>query len=168
LNKKVVVLLVVSVVIAIIDQWSKYVIDTRFALGEVVPVIKGFFNLTYVRNSGAAFGFGGAFNDWIRIGLFKIIPVVAIIWLTVLLITKKEDNFLIKTSYSLIIGGAIGNIIDRIRLDYVVDMFDFYYGKSHFATFNVADAAISVAAGLLIIDYFQNYIHERKSKQVTE
>jgi signal peptidase II len=151
--KKWFLVIIVPLAIIIIDQWSKYMVDTRFYVGESVPVIKGFFNLTYVRNSGAAFGFGGEYSNWFRYTMFRALPVGACIWLAWMLI-KTKSPLLLNIAYSLILGGAIGNLIDRFRLDYVVDMFDFYYGKNHFATFNVADSAITVAAGLVIIDFF--------------
>jgi signal peptidase II len=152
--KKLVVLIVLAVLIVIVDQWSKIYVAGNFYIGESIPVIDGFFNLTYVRNSGAAFGFGGSFDNWIRYTIFRALPVVACIWLLYLMVKSYKDELLLSLSYSLILGGAVGNLIDRFRLDFVIDFFDFYTGKSHFATFNVADAAISVAAGLLIIDYF--------------
>jgi signal peptidase II len=128
-NKKNILLLSLSLLIILIDQYSKHLIDSRFNLGEIYPVVDGLFNLL-------AFSY---------------------------IMIKKDENNLIKVSYALIIGGAIGNIIDRVRLDYVVDMFDFYYERSHFATFNVADAAISVAAGLIIIDFFMNSFKKKNS-----
>jgi signal peptidase II len=161
-NKKNILLLSLSLLIILIDQYSKHLIDSRFNLGEIYPVVDGLFNLTYVRNSGIAFGMGQGYPDWIRILFFKIIPIVAVLAFSYIMI-KKDENNLIKVSYALIIGGAIGNIIDRVRLDYVVDMFDFYYERSHFATFNVADAAISVAAGLIIIDFFMNSFKKKNS-----
>lgn len=145
----------IVVVIILIDQWSKSIIHNNFYLGESIQVLDGFFNLTYVRNSGAAFGFGGDFHDHFRYGLFLFLPVVACVWIFYLIIKESKISMtLMGIIYSLILGGAIGNLIDRFSLNYVVDMFDFYYGDSHFATFNVADAAISVAAILLFIDYF--------------
>lgn len=151
--KRLVLMLLLVVLIIVVDQWSKYEVSSNFRVGESVAVIDGFFNLTYVRNSGAAFGFGNAFHDWWRYTLFLALPVIACIWLIYLLVKTIAGPMIMSFAYALILGGAIGNLIDRFRLDYVVDFFDFYVGKSHFATFNVADAAISVAAGLLIIDY---------------
>lgn len=154
-------MILIIVTIVIIDQWSKYVVHNSFYLGESVTVIDGFFNLTYVRNSGAAFGFGGAFHDVIRYALFLALPVIACVWLSVLLYkSTKESLNILSWAYALILGGAIGNLIDRFTLDFVVDMFDFYHGSYHFATFNVADASISVAAGLLIIDFL--FIQNKK------
>jgi signal peptidase II len=163
--KKLVILITLAILIIVIDQWSKIYVAGNFYIGESVPVIKGLFNFTYVRNSGAAFGFGGAFDNWIRYSIFRALPVVACVWLVYLMVKSYKDELLLSLSYSLILGGAIGNLIDRFRLDFVIDFFDFYYGKSHFATFNVADAAISVAAGLLIIDFF---IQKKKEKETIE
>jgi len=142
------------VFLVVLDQWSKHAVASSFYRGESVTVIKGFFNLTYVHNSGAAFGFGGGYHDALRFLLFKALPVLACIWLLVLMVKSLKGPLMMTWAYTLILGGAIGNLIDRFRLDYVVDFFDFYYGTSHFATFNVADSAISVAAGLLIFDFF--------------
>lgn len=153
--KKIILIVVIPLAIILLDQWVKYLVDTKFYVGESLPVIKGFFNLTYVRNSGAAFGFGGQYSNIFRYTMFRALPVGACIWLGWMLI-KVKSPLLLNIAYSLILGGAIGNLIDRFRLDYVVDMFDFYYGKNHFATFNIADSAISVAAGLVIIDFFIN------------
>lgn len=161
-NKKLWIFLVSIFVIIIVDQWSKIYVANHFFVGESVKVIDGFFNFTYVRNSGAAFGFGGAFSNWIRYTIFRALPVIACLWLAVLLFKSYKKDTLLSSAYALILGGAIGNLIDRFRLDYVIDFFDFYYGRNHFATFNVADSAITVAAGLLIIDYF---IQLKKSKQ---
>lgn len=163
--KKLIILIIITVLIIIVDQWSKIHVANNFFVGESVKVIDGFFNFTYVRNSGAAFGFGGAFDNWIRYSIFRALPVVACIWLGVLLVKSYKTQYLLSLAYALILGGAIGNLIDRFRLDYVIDFFDFYYGKNHFATFNVADSAISIAAGLLVIDYFIIHIKTKKEKE---
>ena len=111
----------------------------------------------------AAFGFGGAFHDWIRYALFLALPVIACVWLSVLLVKSIDGPKIMSWAYALILGGAIGNLIDRFRLDFVVDFFDFYIGDYHFATFNVADSAITIAAGLIIIDFF---LHKKTSEEV--
>lgn len=152
--KKLALFILLIIVIVVVDQASKIYVFENFHLGESVPVIDGFFNLTYVRNPGAAFGFGGTFHNWIRYTLFLALPVVACFWLAVLLVKSMVGPKIMSYAYALILGGAIGNLIDRFRLDFVVDFFDFYIGKHHFATFNVADSAISIAAGLIILDFF--------------
>ena len=148
-------ILLTPILIVLVDQWSKYMIDTHWQLGESYIVLDGLFNLTYVRNSGAAFSFGGNFPDSMRFLLFKVLPVFACMYLIWELLKGKINNIL-QYAYAFILGGAIGNLIDRIRLDYVVDMFDFYHGKSHFATFNVADSFITIAAFILVFDMIQN------------
>lgn len=160
--KKWFIYLAIIITIIIVDQISKIYVAQNFSLGESVTVIDGFFNFTYVRNPGAAFGFGGEFNNWLRYSLFLALPVGACFWLLYLLGKSFKGPQIMSWAYALILGGAIGNLIDRFRLDYVVDFFDFYYQNSHFATFNVADSAITLAAGLVILDYF---ITEREKKK---
>ncbi len=162
--KKISLFLLLILVIVVVDQASKIYVFNHFYLGESVPVIDGFFNLTYVKNPGAAFGFGGSFSNWIRYTLFLALPVVACIWLAYLLFKSVTGPLIMTYAYALILGGAIGNLIDRFRLDYVVDFFDFYIGKHHFATFNVADSAISIAAGLIILDFF---LQKKRDNQVS-
>lgn len=158
--KKVFLIIILPLIIVIVDQWSKYLIDSKFYVGESIPIIKGLFNFTSVRNPGAAFGFGGEFSNFFRYTMFRALPVVACFWIA-WIIAKTKSSDLLNIAYSLILGGAIGNLIDRFRLDYVIDFFDFYYGKNHFATFNVADSMISIAAFLVIIDFI---IEKRKEK----
>lgn len=151
--KKFVGLIILIVGIIVSDQLTKHGIRANFDLGETVTVIKGFFNITYVRNPGAAFGMLGRAHDYIRYFLFLFIPVVACFWLAVLMWKSKKSNFLLSTAYALILAGAIGNLIDRFTLNYVVDFIDFHYSGSHFPAFNIADSSITVAAFLLIYDF---------------
>jgi len=157
-------LLIVAIILA--DQFSKGAIQQSFKLGELYEVIPGFFNLTYVRNAGVAFGMGSSFSDVIRLILFKIVPVLACFWFVYLIWDTRRKSFMLCLSYSMIFAGAVGNIIDRISMDYVVDMFDFYYGTYHFATFNVADASISVAAGIFILDYILEERNKKKEEKL--
>jgi signal peptidase II len=121
-------------------------------LGESIPVIPNLFNLTYVRNPGAAFGMLAYAPDYIRTPLFFALPVLACFWLAYLIWTNRNKNLLHCLSYSLIFAGAVGNLIDRFTMNYVVDFFDFFWGPHHFAAFNIADSAISIAAMILIVD----------------
>jgi signal peptidase II len=138
--------------IIILDQITKGLVQQKFFLGESVPVIDGFFHLTYVRNPGAAFGMFAYAPDYIRTPLFFALPVLACFWLLKLIWSTRNTNFLHCLAYSLIFSGATGNLIDRFSMNYVVDFFDFFWGTHHFAAFNIADSAISIAATLLIID----------------
>lgn len=144
-----------SVMIATIiisDQITKGLVQQKFFLGESIPVIPDFFHLTYVRNPGAAFGMLAYAPDYIRTPLFFALPVLACFWLLYLIWNTRNTNFLHCLAYSLIFAGAVGNLIDRFTMNYVVDFFDFFWGTHHFAAFNIADSAISIAATLLIVD----------------
>ncbi len=146
----------------IIDQLSKGAVQSSFYLGESIPVIDGFFNLTYVRNTGAAFGFGAESHPLLRKFLFLLIPTIFTGVIFYMLIKSLKGVWYMSVAYMLILSGAIGNLIDRFSLGYVVDFFDFYLGESHFATFNVADSCITVAAFILIYDMLIQKINERK------
>lgn len=163
--KKLIWFFLCIIFIVFVDQVTKIYVFNHFYLGESVKVIDGFFNLTYVQNRGAAFGFGGGFHNWFRYALFLFIPVLACFWLSYTLIKSINGPRIMTWAYTLILGGAIGNLIDRFRLDFVVDFFDFYVGKHHFATFNVADSAISLAAILIVVDYL---LSRKNEEQKTE
>ena len=151
--------------IIIIDQITKAIIQQKFMLGESLPIIKGFFSFTYVKNPGAAFGMLASSPDYIRTPLFFALPVVACVWLIYLIWTTRNSNFLQCLAYSLIFAGAAGNLIDRFSMNYVVDFLDFYWGTEHFPAFNVADSVITIAATLLIIDFI--FLQKKKEASVT-
>ncbi|MDB5803180.1 MAG: lipoprotein signal peptidase [Betaproteobacteria bacterium] len=135
------------------DQLSKAAITAHFAYGESVPVIPGFFNLVLVYNPGAAFSFLSGESGWQRwffIGI-TIAAVALIMWM----IHRHRSDKLFCWGLTLILGGAVGNLVDRIRLGHVIDFLDFVFGNWHFWAFNVADSAITVGAALLILDSFR-------------
>ncbi len=140
------------VTIVLLDQFSKVYIQSQMYVGESHGVISGLFNITYVRNPGAAFGLLAQAPDIIRKPLFLLLPLLASFWLMYLIWTSRKQHVLISTIYSLILAGAIGNLIDRFYLGYVVDFLDFYIGSSHFPAFNVADSSITVGGILLVVD----------------
>jgi signal peptidase II len=136
------------------DQFTKGYIEQNYYLGESIPVIKDLFNFTYIRNTGVAFGIGADATElWRRI-LFLLLPVLACFYLVYLIWVSRKKTTYLGVAYSLILAGAIGNLIDRFSLGYVVDFLDFFWGRSHFPAFNVADSCITVAAGILILDSF--------------
>jgi signal peptidase II len=139
--------------IIVLDQVTKALVQQKFFLGESVMLIKGFFSFTYVKNPGAAFGMLANSPDYIRTPLFFALPVIACGWLMYLVWSTRNTNFLHCLSYSLIFAGAVGNLIDRFSMNYVVDFIDFYWGKNHFPAFNIADSVITIAATLLIFDF---------------
>jgi len=156
--------LLVSVVVIVLDQVTKITILNTFTLGEDLNVLP-IFDLTYVRNYGAAFSFLSDAGGWQR-HFFTIIALVIstllIYWISK---TPKEQKLLL-WSYSLILGGAIGNVADRIMYGYVVDFLHFYHNGWHFPAFNVADIAISIGAALLLLEAFLEYRQEKKQSEV--
>lgn len=148
--------LLVSVVVIVLDQLSKAAISSHFANGESMAVTS-FFNLVLAHNFGAAFSFlddAGGLQRW----LFSAIAIVASVWI-IWLLRKHQSQLLFSFALSFILGGALGNLIDRIAYGYVVDFLDFYWGNYHFAAFNLADSAITCGAGLLIWDSFTGKEH---------
>jgi len=141
----------------IIDQLSKGAIQSSLYYGQTIPVIDGFFSIAYVKNTGAAFGFMAGSHENIRLVLFLALPVIFCGWIFYLMIKTLKGPFYISLAYALIIAGATGNLIDRFSLGYVVDFLLFYWKTeaNDFPAFNVADSCITIAAGLLIIDFFQ-------------
>ena len=156
--KRVFYISLIGAIIILVDQFTKGVVQDSFYLGESKTIIEGLFNLTYVKNKGAAFGMGASAPDWLRAILFLYLPVAACFYLLYLVwVSRNQKNWIPCWAYGLIFAGAVGNLIDRFMLDYVVDFLDFYIKDSHFPAFNVADSAISIAAGLLILDLILDY-----------
>ena len=128
------------VVVLIIDLGSKFLILQNFALGDTVPLFTSL-NLHYARNYGAAFSFladSGGWQRWFFAGIAIGISVI----LAVMMYRSKATQKLNNIAYALIIGGALGNLVDRLWHGFVVDMIDFYVGDWHFATFNLADTCL--------------------------
>ena len=144
--------LAVSLVLVIADQWTKYAISSNLRYGESVA-INSFFNLVLVYNKGAAFSFLSNAGGWQR--MFFIVITCAAILVLMWLIAKHESEKLFRWGLTLILGGAIGNLIDRVAYGHVIDFLDFHFAGWHFWAFNVADSAISVGAALLIVDSFR-------------
>ncbi|MFV1872069.1 MAG: signal peptidase II [Oleiphilus sp.] len=148
----------ISTLIVIADLWTKALATANLEYAVPVPVYTLFdsltgFNFTLLHNTGAAFSFLASESGWQRwffIMLALFVSTGLAVWLTRL----REDRF-VALSVALILGGAIGNLYDRVTLGYVVDFLHFYWGDYHFPAFNIADTAISIGAGLMIIDLFR-------------
>ncbi len=140
----------IAAVVIVLDQYTKHLVLQRFLLHESVPVIPGFFNLTYVRNKGAAFGILSSMQGAWRTVFFITVSAVALSVLVVLV--RKTTERLSLVAYALISGGAMGNLIDRVRLGEVVDFVEWYHRSFHWPAFNIADSAITVGVGLLMIE----------------
>ncbi len=141
------------VLIVVLDQLSKYVVVSNFVLYEVREIIPGFFNLVYVTNTGAAFSFLADIDSPWRHYFFLGISFIAILGLSwYYCIQKKElGTRTAGVVLGLLSGGAIGNLLDRLRYGAVTDFLDFYYASWHWPAFNVADSAIFVGAFMLIL-----------------
>ncbi|MDK2792623.1 MAG: signal peptidase [Deferribacteres bacterium] len=142
-------------ILVLIDQVTKFYIKHVFDLYETKEIIPGFFNLTFVLNPGAAFGFLAKLNESFRQIFFIIVTIIAII-IVIYLMYKEMQHKLRAFSYALILSGAIGNFIDRIYLGSVVDFLDFYIKNYHWPAFNIADSCITVGIILLILDMIIN------------
>jgi signal peptidase II len=139
-------------VIIVLDQAVKAVVRRHVALDESVTVIPGFFDLTRVHNSGAAFGFMNGTQFPFKTLILACVAVAALVGLGLYAASLPREQRLARTGLALILGGAAGNLIDRISLGYVVDFVDVYWSGWHFWAFNVADAAISIGVALMILD----------------
>lgn len=160
---KYLVLLAVTGSVISLDQLTKHLIVQKFRLGESLSVIQNYFSITYVRNTGAAFGLLAQWDPALRIPFFIVVPILAL--LVIFLIFRKlaDRDLKMSAALSLVIGGAFGNLIDRAVYNYVIDFLDFHWHYTiHFPAFNVADSAICCGVGLLILDMIQK---ERMQKQ---
>lgn len=153
MKRKYLLLAAITVSTILLDQVTKYIVIDRFRLGETISVLSGFFNLTYVRNTGAAFGLLAHADPTFRIPFFVVVPFVALAAIAYIFRKIPEDDVKLSVALSLVIGGAIGNLIDRVTLGYVVDFLDFHWRyRHHFPAFNVADSAICIGVGVLMLD----------------
>jgi len=138
--------LLIGLAIVLLDQLTKQWIRSAFVYGESRPVIDGFFNLVYVRNDGAAWN--------ILSGQSIILILISVVVLVLLIICRRsflQEQVSHRILLGLMIGGIVGNLIDRIRFGWVTDFLDFQFGTYHYPSFNVADSAICIAVGLYII-----------------
>ncbi|MBI5430860.1 MAG: lipoprotein signal peptidase [Nitrosomonadales bacterium] len=148
--------LALSVLVIVLDQLSKAWITSHFAYGEHLYVL-GVFDLVLAHNTGAAFSFlsdAGGMQRW----LFTTIAVVASAWI-IWLLRRHHAQVLFALALSLILGGALGNLIDRIAYGYVVDFLSFHWDAHYFPAFNLADSAITCGAFLLILEGFMEKKH---------
>lgn len=166
MKKKYLYLAVIAGFLVALDQLIKMYIHTQFHLGESTVVIPNFFNLTYVRNFGAAFGFLAESHPTFREIFFLAMPPIALIIILSILRGVKDDDTKQIVALSFIFGGAIGNYIDRLRFRYVIDFLDFHLNNKYsWPAFNVADSAIVGGVSLLLLMMF---MESRQKKEVTE
>jgi len=144
--------LILSFVIIVADAWSKWLVASRIDLHESIPLIPDFLQLVHVRNTGAAFGIG-ANADSAIVPLLLNLGAIGVFFVVVAYAFRAAvTDRMLQTGLHLILGGAIGNLIDRFRLHYVVDFVDVFVKSHHWPAFNVADSAICIGIGLLFLD----------------
>ncbi|WP_106768288.1 signal peptidase II [Paenibacillus faecalis] len=148
----------IALIVLMLDQGTKYLIATRLELGEQIPVIGNFFVITSSRNRGAAFGI---LQDqiWFFI-VVTIVVVIGLIWY--LRKVRIEGRKLLPTALALVLGGALGNFIDRLFMGEVVDFLQFNFGNYTFPIFNIADSCIVIGVGLIILD---TILEEKRERQ---
>jgi signal peptidase II len=169
MEKIMLIWLIIIAGVVFLDQLTKWLTVINLDLRESITVIDGFFSFTYVQNKGAAFSMLSN-HRWV----FMTISTVAIVALSIYLWKKRKDSKLLGVALSFIIGGGIGNMVDRTILGYVIDFLDFIIGRDanghpiHFAIFNIADTFVCVGVGLfalyIILDEFKQYKKEKAAK----
>ena len=141
-----------SLISLVLDQASKLLIDKTMQLYQSIPLLPSL-NLTYVHNTGAAFSFlseAGGWQRWFFAALALGVSAVITVWL----LRLQKHETLLAAALSLVLGGAIGNLIDRLAYGYVIDFIDVYYGTWHWPAFNIADTAITVGVLLMLAESF--------------
>ena len=139
-----------------LDRWTKWLIDTRLVLNQTVSLIDGFLNITYVRNTGVAFGILDPFKSSIKSTALSLLTIGAIIGVLVYAWRTPLNKKLLQSALSLILAGALGNLYDRIRYGYVIDFIEVYFRSYRWPSFNVADSAITTGVALLAIEMFRD------------
>jgi len=142
----------VALAIVVLDQATKALIKAKLPLHESVTVIPGFFDLTHVRNTGAAFGMLDNTDFPYKPALMVVVALIALGAVASYALTLPATQRVARLGLALILGGAVGNLIDRATMGYVVDFADVYFRGVHFWAFNVADSAITVGVVLMLLD----------------
>lgn len=151
----------ITIVGIILDQLTKLYIDRSMKLFDSIPVVERYFHITYVRNKGAAFSFL-ANASW-RLPFFITISLIAAVAIVTAFLKLREEQKLAQISLAMIFSGAVGNLIDRVRLGEVIDFLDVHWQRHHWPAFNVADSLICVGVFLLAIDMYQE---EKRTKNI--
>ena len=142
--------------VVVLDQAAKALVDRYLELHESHSIVDGLARLTYVQNRGAAFGILSDADLPYQSVLFSAVSIIALGAIAVYAWTLPITSRLPRAALALIMGGAVGNLLDRVRLGYVIDYVDVYWGRHHWPAFNVADSAISVGVALLVLDILRN------------
>ncbi len=158
----------VSVSVLVLDQITKWQITSNMALYSSIPVVRGLFHLTLVTNRGALFGLFHDMADPYRSALFTSIPILAIVLIVVFQVRTTVADTVAQAGLALILGGAVGNLTDRLRLGYVIDFLDIFVGDHHWPAFNVADASICIGVTFLVLDLLAKGPEHRRAGSTPE
>ena len=153
---------ILAIIVILVDQWTKWIVDKKMEVYESIPIIENFFYFTSHRNKGAAWGILQG-----HMTFFYIITVVVIVGIIYYMQKHAKDNRLLAISLSLLLGGAIGNFIDRLVRKEVVDFLDFIIINYDFPIFNVADSALTIGVILILIVTFLDERKAKKGKQLS-
>lgn len=147
----------IAIAVAVSDQVVKHAVRDALSLGVPVPVIPGLLNLTYLRNTGAAWGLLRGQNSWLA-----VLSVTMLLTLVLFRKTLLNDSRSHQVALGCMIGGIAGNLLDRLRIGYVTDYLDVYIGSRHWPAFNIADAAICTGVGLYLLS---SYLEDRRTRR---
>lgn len=156
---------ILMIAVVLLDQVTKLLVDRLMTLHESRVVIDGLVHLTYVRNRGAAFGLFSDADLPFQSALFSVVSLLALAAIAAYFFKLPDRSRLARTALALVMGGALGNLIDRARLGSVIDFVDVFWGPHHWPAFNVADSAISVGVTLLVLDMLRAPNAERSAKR---
>lgn len=157
---------IVALGVVILDHVTKWLAEARLDPYRSVVVIPGFFDLTLVRNPGGVFGLFRDLDPSVRSALFTLVPMLAVVLILVYAYKTPASHRLAQTALALILGGALGNLSDRLRFGHVIDFLDVYVGEYHWPAFNLADSAICVGVGLLVVESL--FAQEREPSEEPE
>jgi signal peptidase II len=153
----------ISLAVVVLDQITKAIVAARIPLHDTIPVIRGFFDLTHVRNTGAAFGLFASLSSPSRATILTAVAGGVFLAVLAWSLTSPVTLTRLQTALALVLGGAVGNLIDRIRFQSVTDFLRFYVDRWEWPSFNVADSAISVGVLLLAWDIWRHPQKERET-----
>lgn len=158
--------MLVSAPLAIValDQATKLWVTGRMDLFDSLPVVPGLFSITYVRNPGAAFGLFAELGDMARLGLLVGVSLLAVALLSAFFLRSPHADRVSRVAAVLVMGGAVGNLIDRVRFGEVIDFLDVYVARYHWPAFNLADSAITIGIGLFVVGAWRERDARRRAR----
>src|SRR5262245_38476449 len=148
--------LAVSLAVLFLDQWTKGIVTRTMEVHQSRTIVPNLFDLTYVRNSGAAFGLFASVDSSLKAILLNSVAVIVFLVVSAYALRSSHKSVRLQVGLALILGAAVGNLLDRVRFGYVVDFLDFSLSGHHWPAFNVADSAICIGVGLRFLDMLRD------------